>query len=124
MCGNPSLLLAVLLLIVASGGGPAAPPKDAQGDPLPAGAVARLGSNRFRTSGGVQSLAFGPKDRTLLAHARDTVLVWDRKTGKELRRFAVPDSRASAFSPGAKILALLVSLTSDRNDLLAGRRAR
>jgi len=119
MRGNPGLLLAATLLtgllVLAGGGtiGPAAgkepqtPRTDAMGDPLPAGAVARLGSNRFRVPGPVKSLAFGPGDRSLVAHGGDEVLVWDARTGKELRRFAVPDGCASALAPGAKTLALI-----------------
>jgi WD40 repeat protein len=85
---------------------PPASRTDAMGDPLPAGAVARLGSNRFRAPGPVYSLVFGPEDRTLVSHVRAEVLIWDRKTGKEVRRFAVPECRASVFAPGAKSLVL------------------
>ncbi len=82
---------------------------DALGDPLPAGAMARLGSNRFRVSGFTRALAFGPEDRSLVAYvAGGTVVTWERGTGKELRRFEVPANYYVAFSPDGRTLAQTV----------------
>ncbi len=60
------------------------PRLDLSGDPLPPGAIARLGSARLRHGGFVNSLAFTPDGKGLLAGAQDGSLVlWDPVTGKE-----------------------------------------
>jgi WD40 repeat protein/beta-lactamase regulating signal transducer with metallopeptidase domain len=70
---------------------PARAAADGSGDPLPAGAVARLGTTRFRHAADVTFVAFGPGGKTLLTAGRDnTVRVWDLATRKELRRFTRP----------------------------------
>jgi hypothetical protein len=52
-----------------------APRRDAQGELLTQGALARLGSARFRVSGQTTALAFGPGDQTVLAYGRGTLRV-------------------------------------------------
>jgi WD40 repeat protein/beta-lactamase regulating signal transducer with metallopeptidase domain len=64
---------------------------DPHGDPLPAGALARLGTTRLRHGGDVTFVAFGPGGKTLITAGQDnTVRLWDLTDGKELRRFAKP----------------------------------
>jgi WD40 repeat protein/beta-lactamase regulating signal transducer with metallopeptidase domain len=64
---------------------------DPLGDPLPDGALARMGTTRMRHGAEVTFVAFGPNSETLLTAGRDnTIRLWDRKTGKEIRRFAQP----------------------------------
>jgi RNA polymerase sigma factor (sigma-70 family) len=63
------------------------PTKDAQGDPLPPAALARLGTIRFRTPGGIDSLAFSTDGRALAAACNDrTVVVFDPATGKQIEQ--------------------------------------
>jgi WD40 repeat protein/beta-lactamase regulating signal transducer with metallopeptidase domain len=70
---------------------PAAAGADAHGDLLPAGAVARLGTTRWRSGANINYVAFGPDDKTLITAGQDgTVRLWDIATGKEVRRFARP----------------------------------
>src|SRR5262249_13894593 len=58
---------------------------DVQGDPLPAGAVARLGTNRWRHGSTIHYVAFGPEDKTLVTAGQDnTVRLWDMTTGREI----------------------------------------
>jgi RNA polymerase sigma factor (sigma-70 family) len=62
------------------------PGHDCFGDPLPPGAVARLGTLRFRPGAYVSSLAFTPDGRQLVSHGPFTgIHVWDAATGKELQ---------------------------------------
>ena len=79
---------------------------DALGDPLPKGAVARLGTLRFRTGnmGRAASVAFGPGGRTLIsAHGEDVVHLWNPVTCREERRLDAPQfcTAVSATPDGA-----------------------
>src|SRR5262249_37004122 len=61
---------------------------DVKGDSLPAGALARLGTTRFRHDADVTFVAFGGDGKTLLTAGQDgTMRLWDLADGKELRRF-------------------------------------
>jgi len=109
-----ALLFALVLGVVAAGAGAltdhapgpaeetgagAAPDRPAEerparadrfGDPLPPGALARLGTTRFRLGGAV---AFLPGGKTLVSGGfgnTNVARLWDAATGKELRRFGEP----------------------------------
>src|SRR5262249_16923840 len=106
----------VLLLFVLSplGVEAQAPPRtDVHGDPLPADAVARLGSVRFRHPDGiVSSLAFSPDGKTLAVSgsyfSNSDIRVWDVAAGRELRRLSdkVHGQGLLAFSPDGRLLAV------------------
>jgi WD40 repeat protein len=64
-------------------------PTDAYGDPLPPGAVARLGTLRFRSAGAPVVSADGSM-LTTLDEGGTAVQLWDPGTGKALRRITVP----------------------------------
>jgi WD40 repeat protein len=102
-----ALLLAAAL---AAGAGPANRPRlDAQGEPLPAGAVARLGTARWHHPGGdVRGLAFSPDGKSLASCSDHLVVVWDRGSGRPVHRypFASHDVQAVTFAPGGKVLVL------------------
>ena len=58
------------------------PATDALGDPLPAHARLRLGTQRFRPPSSVAELALAP-DETTIVSMGDEVIAWDAATGKE-----------------------------------------
>lgn len=92
----------------AENAAPARPRVDRNGDPLPAGAVARLGTNRFRHMHTISSLAYSGDGTRLLSGSWDgTVRYWDAATGVEIHRFKAPENGFSsvALSPDGKLLA-------------------
>jgi WD40 repeat protein len=80
---------------------------DRLGDPLPEGAVARLGTVRLRHSGPVTHVTFVPGGKWLLSgSAVRTVRLWELPSGREAHRFpgALLQSAHQCLSPDGKIL--------------------
>jgi WD40 repeat protein len=110
--------------------GAAAPPPgvDRDGDPLPAGAVARLGTTRFRLPY-PWCLVFSRDGKSLISGGEDGRLhVWETVTGREVHNFighARPVS-CLALSPDGKVLA--TAADGDRDvrlwDPATGREVR
>ena len=62
--------------------------KDIRGDPLPAGAVARLGTTRWHHGNLVRFAAFLPDGKSAISISQDEIIhIWDCASGKELRVF-------------------------------------
>ncbi len=79
------------------------PAVDRHGDPLPDGALARLGTLRFRHPNGANALAVSRDGRTLATQGSDTVRVWEAATGKLLHAF--PDrAQIGGFFAGQQLL--------------------
>jgi WD40 repeat protein len=99
-----SLFLLGLLPLAALADDQAGPTArvDAFGDPLPPGAVARVGTTRFRHRGAVVALAWSPDGAELVSASHDrTVCFWDAKTGKLLRRLTGHDGAVFALALSA-----------------------
>lgn len=86
----------------------AEPRRDRYGDPLPLGALTRLGTIRLRQGGHVKSVAFTPDGRRVVSGGFDSWAdLWDVRTGKRLWQFRGDDAIQSiAIDPEGKRLAL------------------
>src|SRR5207248_7188585 len=92
ICRCMCLVLAWLLLVLGPTAGeeksPAPPRLDRYGDPLPPGAVARLGTVRLVGDDGGEAVAFSPDGKLLASGSFSRPIhLWDVATGKEIRQF-------------------------------------
>src|SRR5262245_4681544 len=76
------LALVCLLLPTAA---PAQPAADLHGDPLPAGAVARLGSTRWRHGGPATAVAFVDAKTLITSGSDGSLRVWEVPSGRQVR---------------------------------------
>jgi WD40 repeat protein len=96
---------------------------DPYGDPLPPGALARLGSIRLRHAADVRSVAFSPDGKAVISADPDWTHRWDTTTGKRLASFRSPAARLGAavtspllaLSPDGRLLVTVVP-GKDRDD--------
>jgi WD40 repeat protein len=102
-----------LLWLAWAAGLPLGPPADRFGDPLPAGAAARIGFVRTATSsplnlGEGPLAAFAPDGRLFATACSNRVYVWDVATGRVRRRFEIGDDHVGRLV-----------FTADGRDLVA-----
>jgi RNA polymerase sigma factor (sigma-70 family) len=82
--------------------------KDIYGDPLPPGAVARLGTIRFRHDGGPERLAFSGDGKILVGSTSSGIIFWEASSGKELHRLKeLAPGRLMDVSPHGNNLAVV-----------------
>jgi WD40 repeat protein len=94
------LTLAVATAPKAESAESAAPRLDAAGDPLPAGAIARLGTIRFRHGCAIEAIAFSADGKTVASAANDgSIVLHDTSTGRRLRSFK-PETTGAASGSG------------------------
>ena len=107
----PTAYLAGLLavFVAADAHGDDAPRRDRHGDPLPDGAVARLGTVRWRQplrdGSGFARATFSPDGKVLASTGDAGLCLWDVGTGKQMSW--APEGRrvrAAAFTPDGKTL--------------------
>jgi WD40 repeat protein len=98
------------------------PRLDRHGAPLPEGAVARLGTLRWRAAGEVEALGFWPDGRTLAAVSRHGARLFT-PDGRVLRHFPhgdTPDIAILGLSPDGKRVAVVGQAGEGKH---AGKRA-
>src|SRR5262245_55927101 len=80
-----------------------APAVDSLGDPLPDGAIRRLGTVRFR--GYFKIVVASPDGKWFASTGGSVAWLWDAATGKRVRSFKVSDDIESlTFTPDSKFL--------------------
>jgi WD40 repeat protein len=121
-----SLRPLALVALLACGGAratePAGPRFDRFGDPLPAGAVMRLGSLRLRPDMPPVAAVFTPDGKTLFSIGEEAAFsAWDPATGKRLRRVPFPAREAARpLGLGRPAGASCLTLTGDGKSLILG----
>jgi len=117
-----ALLSLVLVAAVASPGSSQKTPPPAQdrhGDPLPKGAVARIGTVRFQQGGSSWCLGFSPDGKVLSAGGEKGLLQWDASTGKALGQ--ITDGDVAALSPDGQTMLSVVRGTPKLVDIARGK---
>jgi WD40 repeat protein len=119
---SPSRIAATCLVALVAdtiGADPPAPARvDLAGDPLPPGAIARLGTTRFRHHDWARRVFLLPAGDRVLSLGQDSkVTYWDVTTGRATDTFKDPDlffSFNTALSSDGERLALFANHLSDK----------
>ena len=71
-------------------------PKEKSVDELPLGAIARIGSLAFNHGTAANGWHFMADGKRIISTGTGMVRIWDAKTGREIRSFAIPQVSGSA----------------------------
>jgi RNA polymerase sigma factor (sigma-70 family) len=89
---------------------------DAFGDPLPEGAIARLGTIRFNHGAGLRAWRYLPDGKSVVTVGNGLARVWDAESGAERRQFPIAagswNDEVAVSADGAQ----LVLLQQDQDD--------
>lgn len=100
LCPGPFVVAAFCGLLFAGRQPASAQTPNPKGDPLPAGAVARLDGIGFWHGTDILTLAFSADDRVVASYSVDErICLWDASTGRLIRRLDLPRDRAIAPAP-------------------------
>ncbi|HEY7424322.1 MAG TPA: sigma-70 family RNA polymerase sigma factor, partial [Gemmataceae bacterium] len=99
---------------------------DRHGDPLPAGALTRLGTMRLRHNAEeVHSVLFAPDGKTVASGGQDGIVhLWDAATGKLIRSLKRSAGRPAFFAPDGKTLVSLANNQIGLWDVTTGEQLR
>src|SRR5579871_1336312 len=92
----PTLLIATLSASLACA---QLPKVDRNGDPLPASAIARLGTLRWRTTTPIEAAVFLDDNSVFTVNQHLMTQVWDVATGKELSRRGILGAAVAPVYP-------------------------
>src|SRR5262245_40963822 len=87
--------------------------RDRYGDRLPRGAIARLGTVRWRARHGIDHMGFLPGGKHLATANGSTLSVWDVNTGQEVREINGDAAVGEEFGAG-------FAVTPDGKYMLSG----
>src|SRR5262245_44917971 len=117
------LRTAILTLLIPAMCRAGDPKRDRHGDPLPDGAIARLGTVQAHPF--CKTVAFSPDGRTIITTGLTTIRHWDIDTGRLRTLFSRPtggDTRQSIAANGRTLARLgqnrLEILDAERNQFL------
>jgi WD40 repeat protein len=100
------------------------PRLDHFGDPLPPGAVMRLGTVRYRVRGGHRALAFMPDGKTIAARSDDrSILFFDVESGKRVKELRDDDGAwilSYAIAPDGKRIVTVGAIREDEKHATRG----
>src|SRR5438874_6170998 len=102
----PLLTLLVLLSLglVPCNPQTSTPAADMYGDPLPPGAIARMGTVRWRHGGMSRFVTFLPDGKSVLSVGEDNIIrVWEFPSGKEIRHFGLEETDDPSTSEGRHV---------------------
>jgi WD40 repeat protein len=99
MLTSPRLAGTVLLVLTLAAFLNSQEPRrvDAQGDPLPPGAILRFGTSRLRTTSPILAVVFAPDGNVFATSDRGQICIWDLASQRQIRKLRI---RKEPFPPG------------------------